>query len=58
VPYVVATIELEEGVRMISEMPSLTPDTVSIGLPVEVGFEPIGDGLQLPVFRAIASANR
>jgi uncharacterized OB-fold protein len=57
VPYVIATIELEEGVRMVSEMPSLTPDTVAIGLAVEVGFEPIGDGLHLPVFRTVSSEN-
>jgi len=51
VPYVVATIELEEGVRMVSELPTLSPDQVQIGLAVEVDFEEIDDGLYLPVFR-------
>ncbi|HEB91138.1 MAG TPA: Zn-ribbon domain-containing OB-fold protein [Deltaproteobacteria bacterium] len=51
IPYVVATIELEEGLRMVSEMPELTPDEVAIGLPVEVRFEPLDDGIALPVFR-------
>jgi uncharacterized OB-fold protein len=52
VPYVIATIELEEGVRMVSELPSLAPDQAVIGLRVEVAFEPVGDDLHLPVFRA------
>ncbi len=51
VPYVVATIELEEGIRMVSEMPDLVPEAVAIGLPVTVDFEAIGDGLCLPFFR-------
>ncbi len=50
VPYVVATIELEEGIRMVSEMPDLAPGDVAIGLPVRVRFEPLGEGLALPIF--------
>ena len=49
-PYVVATIELEEGIRMVSDMPGLEPADVAIGLAVEVGFEACGDGRKIPVF--------
>jgi len=50
-PYVVATIELEEGIRMVSDMPGLDPADVAIGLAVEVGFEACGEGRKIPVFK-------
>jgi len=53
VPYVIATIELEEGIRMLSEMPDLTPESVAIELPVTVDFEAIEGGLWLPFFRVV-----
>ena len=56
VPYVVATIELEEGICMLSEMPDLAPKTVAIGLPVTVDFEPIEGVLRLPFFRVVSDA--
>lgn len=55
VPYVVATIELEEGLRMVSDMPELPPEDVAIGLPVEVFFEALDDALTLPRFRVVES---
>lgn len=39
VPFVVATIELEEGPRMVSDLPADDTDRVAIGLPVECWFE-------------------
>ncbi len=54
VPYMIATIELEEGIRMLSEMPDLAPESVAIGLPVMVDFEPIEAGLTLPLFRVVS----
>jgi uncharacterized OB-fold protein len=56
VPYVIATIELEEGIRMLSEMPDLTPESVAIGLPVMVDFEWIEEGRKLPFFRVVSEA--
>ena len=53
-PHVIATIELEEGIRMLSEMPDLAPESVGIGLPVRVDFEPIEAGLWLPFFRVVS----
>lgn len=51
VPYVVATIELEEGVRLVCDLPDLAPEQVRIGLPVEVGFEEHSPEISLPRFR-------
>ena len=50
-PYVVALIELEEGVRMISNVVGVDPHEVAIGMPVEVTFEAVDDELTLPLFR-------
>ncbi|GED96804.1 hypothetical protein nbrc107697_08430 [Gordonia crocea] len=37
-PFVVALVELEEGVRMLGELRGVDPDAVSIGMPVVVDF--------------------
>lgn len=47
VPYSVVLVELEEGVRLVSNMIDLEPDEVRIGLPVEVAFDDISDDLTL-----------
>lgn len=39
VPFAVATIELAEGVRMVSDLPTDDVDHVRIGAPVECWFE-------------------
>ena len=51
VPYAVVTVELEEGVRMVSDLPSEDLERVAIGAPVELFFDPVGDGRILPRFR-------
>ena len=51
VPYVVATIELEEGVRMVSDLPDDDVDNVAIGKEVEVFYEEVDDEITLPRFR-------
>jgi len=53
-PYVLATIELEEGVRMVDDMLDLDPEAVEIGRPVEVYFETVSDEVTLPKFRVIS----
>lgn len=50
VPYVLALIELEEGLVMMSNVVDVPCEQVVIGMPVEVSYEP-RDGLQLPQFR-------
>ncbi len=53
VPYVIATIELEEGVRMVSDILDLDPGAVAINQKVEVYFEDSpGSGL-IPRFRVV-----
>jgi uncharacterized OB-fold protein/acyl dehydratase len=50
-PLVVALVELEEGTRLVANVADITPDSVSIGMPVIAGFEAFDDDLTLPVFR-------
>lgn len=54
VPYVVAVIELEEGVRMVSHLRGVTPDELEIDLPVVLEFERLNDDVALPMFRSAA----
>jgi uncharacterized OB-fold protein len=53
-PYVSATIELEEGVRLVDDMLDLDPEAVKIGLPVEVYFEKMSDEITMPKFRVVS----
>jgi uncharacterized protein len=50
-PYVFAIVELEEGVRMATNIVGVDPADVRIGLPVKVTFEKRGD-VTLPMFTA------
>ncbi|MDT4918824.1 MAG: 3-oxo-4,17-pregnadiene-20-carboxyl-CoA hydratase alpha subunit [Pseudonocardiales bacterium] len=47
-PFVVALVELDEGVRMLGELIDVDPEAVEIGLPVEVALTTIDDELTLP----------
>ncbi len=53
VPFVVALVELEEGVRMMSRVVDAPSERVTIGAAVSVTFESIGDELTLPYFRLV-----
>ncbi|MGW5848044.1 bifunctional MaoC family dehydratase N-terminal/OB-fold nucleic acid binding domain-containing protein [Streptomyces sp. NPDC055254] len=53
-PYAVALVELAEGVRMVSNITGVPYDKVRIGLPVQLEFLRVDDGLELPVFRGSA----
>jgi len=49
-PYVLAMVELEEGVRMMTRIVA-DPQSVAIGMPVRVAFATVGDGdFTVPVF--------
>ncbi len=52
-PYAVVLVEMEEGVRMISNMVGIAPEEIRIGMPVEVVFEEVRQGLILPKFRKV-----
>jgi uncharacterized OB-fold protein len=54
VPYVIAVVELAEGPRMTTNLIDCTFDAVSIGMPLEVAFGELQEGLRLPFFRPCA----
>jgi uncharacterized OB-fold protein len=47
-PFVVAVVDLPEGVRVTGNVLGVPPDQVRIGMPVEVVFERVDDDLVLP----------
>ncbi len=49
-PYVVALVDLAEGVRMLTNVIADDPETVAVGDTVSVAWEPLPDGRRLPVF--------
>lgn len=55
VPLVVAIVELDEGPRLTTNIVGCPPDTVRIGMDVEVHFEDLNDehATALPVFRPV-----
>jgi uncharacterized OB-fold protein len=58
VPYVVATIELDEGVRVVSDLPDGDRADVRIGAKVEVFFDELpGTDVTLPRFRLVQNAH-
>ena len=56
-PYIVALVDLEEGVRMMSNVVDADPEQVSVGDPVTVDFENWSDEVRLPVFRLANSGD-
>lgn len=50
-PYTVAIVDLEEGVRMTTELVDCDVAQARIGMPLQVTFKPITDDISLPVFR-------
>ena len=51
VPYTLAVIELNEGVKITSNVIGIEPSKVKCGMPVEVVFEKLSDEVTLPKFR-------
>ncbi len=51
VPYAIVVVELEEGPRMISNLVGVANDQILVGMPVEVVFEEVGEGVYVPYFR-------
>jgi uncharacterized OB-fold protein len=50
VPYVLALVDLDEGVRMMTHVVDCPPDQLRVGLPVEVRFHAASADIALPVF--------
>ena len=55
VPYVVALIELDHGVRVVGNVSGCEPDQIEAGMAVECYFEELEGGSKLPNFRAAGS---
>lgn len=55
VPYVVAIVELEEGVRLITNIVGCKPEQLEIGMPVEVTFDDVTPDFTLHRFRPMTA---
>jgi uncharacterized OB-fold protein len=53
VPYAVALVDLDEGVRLLTNVVGVPADRVAVGDRVGVTWEPLSDGRQLPLFQPI-----
>ena len=53
VPYVLAIVELDEGVRMHTNVIGIDPKEVEIGMRVEVAWDDVTPEFSLPKFRPI-----
>jgi uncharacterized OB-fold protein len=51
VPYASVVIEMEEGVRIVSEVVDVAPGDLEMDMPVEVTFDDVTDEITLPKFR-------
>ena len=50
VPYVVALVELEDGIRIMSNVINCPPYDATVGKSVQLTWEPLSDGRHLPQF--------
>lgn len=57
-PYVLAMVDLDEGIRMTTRIVQCDPEAVSIDMPVEVVFQELSAEFSLPVFRPVDPALR
>lgn len=52
-PFVLALVDLKEGVRMMTNIVDCKPEEVHIGMDVEVVFEDVTDEITLPKWRPV-----
>ncbi len=52
-PYVVALVELEEGVKIMTNIIGCEPEEVKMGMDVEVVFDDVTDEVTLPKFKPV-----
>ena len=50
VPYLVALVELQEGVRILCNLMNVKAEDVKIGMPVKLGWEKLSDDINYPAF--------
>ena len=51
VPYASVVVEMDEGVRIVSEVVDQAPSDLQMDMPVEVTFDDVTDEITLPKFR-------
>ena len=56
VPYVIAIVELEEGIRMLAHVVDVDPGGMRCGMRVRVRFRKVSDTLTVPVFEPAEDA--
>jgi hypothetical protein len=54
VPYNVAQVDLDEGVRMTTNIVGIGNDALRIGMKLEAVFDPVGETVSIPKFRPAA----
>ncbi len=52
-PYVLAMVDLKEGIRMMTRIVGCDPEEVRIGMNVEVVFEDLNEDFALPMFKPV-----
>ena len=55
IPYVAAVVELDEGVKFLTDIVNVAPEAVQIGMPVEVTFAELDGTTKLPLFQPVAA---
>ena len=50
-PVLAALVDLDEGIRLLSELEGIDAADIRIGMPVTAGFAPTAGGMAVPVFR-------
>jgi uncharacterized protein len=54
-PYVAAQVDLDEGVRITTNMIDCDPKDLEIGMPVTLAFRDLTNAIAVPVFRPAAT---
>jgi uncharacterized OB-fold protein len=55
-PYTIAYVDLEEGVRMMTRIVECKPEDIKINMEVEVVFHKLNDDFYLPYFRPVKNS--
>ncbi|MBW2286703.1 MAG: OB-fold domain-containing protein [Deltaproteobacteria bacterium] len=54
-PYAPVIVEMDEGVRLLTQVTDVAPDALEIDMPVEVAFDAVTPEITLPRFRRAAA---
>ena len=55
VPYNVAEVELDEGPRLLTNLVDIEEDQIRVGIPVEIVYDPVAEGVTLARFRPVGA---